>query len=154
MEAVRCEDAANAAADGSRLELSDRVRVSWYDVGDGFLGPLLRKRRFVENLRDSPPLLSDIEVGSSGVGRGCDRSLAAFTNGRISSLNFLFSSEIRRSSSFSCRSSASRSLMMRIILAKSSWVGPDSAASVSAAVQMLAPKVLCCEARHIAHSGR
>jgi hypothetical protein len=37
MEAVRWEEAASAAADGSRLELSVKVRPS-YTVGDGFLG--------------------------------------------------------------------------------------------------------------------
>lgn len=71
MEAVRWEDAANAAAEGSRLVLSVIVRPSCMAVGEGFFGALLRKRRFVENLRDRPPLPSDIDaLVSSGVGRG------------------------------------------------------------------------------------
>jgi hypothetical protein len=102
-----------AAADGSRLMLSVWPRLSWMIVGDGFFGPPLRKRRLVENFRDRPPLLSDTgALGSSGVGRGCDRSFAALTNGKISSLSFLFSSDILRISSFSNRSSASLSLIM------------------------------------------
>ena len=111
IEAVRCEDAAMAAADGSRLVFSVRPRLSCMIVGDGFFGPLLRKRRLVENLRDRPPLLSDTgALGSSG--RGCDRSFAAFTNGKKSSLSFLFSSDILMISSFNNRNSASRSLII------------------------------------------
>jgi len=132
IEAVRCEDAAMAAADGSRLALSVGARLSWIIVGDGFFGPLLRKRRLVENLRDRPALLSDAgALGSSG--RGCDRSFATFTNGKMSSLSFRFSSDILSISSFSNRSSASRSLRIWMMRAMSSCVGPDSDVSASAA---------------------
>lgn len=113
MEAVRCVDAAIAAAEGSRFVLSVMERPSCMAVGDGFFGALLRNRRFVENFRDNPPLPSVVgALESSGVGRGCDRSFAAFTKGSISSRSFLFSSDIRMRSSFSIRSSASRSLIM------------------------------------------
>lgn len=134
MEAVRCVDAAMAAAEGSRLVLSVSPRPSWVIVGDGFFGALLRKRRLVENLRDRPPLLSGAgALASSKVGRGCDRSFTTFTNGKTSSLSFLFSSDILVISSFSNRSSASRSLIMRMMRAMSSCVGPVSDVSASAA---------------------
>ena len=81
-------------------------------VGDGFFGPLLRKSRFVENLRDRPPLLSDTGALGGSSGRGCDRSFAAFTNGKKSSLSFLFSSDTLMISSFNNRNSASLSLIM------------------------------------------
>lgn len=51
IEAVRCEDAARAAAEGSRDELSTKARPSGI-VGEGFFGPEARKSLLVENLRD------------------------------------------------------------------------------------------------------
>lgn len=51
MDAVRCEEAASAAAEGSREELSTNARPSGI-VGDGFFGPDPRKSFLVENLRD------------------------------------------------------------------------------------------------------
>jgi hypothetical protein len=57
MDAVRCEDAARAAAEGSREELSTNVRPSWM-VGDRSFGVDPRKSFFVENLRDR--LLPDL----------------------------------------------------------------------------------------------
>ena len=51
IDAVRCEEAARAAAEGSRDELSTRARPSGM-VGEGFFGPGARKSLLVENLRD------------------------------------------------------------------------------------------------------
>lgn len=51
IDAVRCEEAAKAAAEGSRDELSTRARPSGM-VGEGFLGPDERKSLLVENLRE------------------------------------------------------------------------------------------------------
>jgi hypothetical protein len=53
IEAVRCEDAAIAAAEGSRDELSTSVRPSWI-VGEGFFGVEPRNSFLVENFRDRP----------------------------------------------------------------------------------------------------
>lgn len=132
MDAVRCDDAAIAAAEGSRLDESCNVLPSTIVVGERFVGfadP--RKRRFVENFRDSPLLFCS--GNSSGVGKAGSRSFAFAIRGSTSSLSFLFSSPIRTNSSRSDRTSASRSLIMWMIRAMSSWVGAESWASVSAA---------------------
>lgn len=129
---MRCDDAAIAAAEGSRLDESCNVLPSTIVVGERFVGfadP--RKSRLVENLRESPLLFCS--GNSSGVGKAGKRSLAFAIRGNTSSLNFLFSSPIRTSSSRSDRTSASRSLIMCMIRAMSSWVGAESLLSVSAA---------------------
>ena len=67
MDAVRCDDAATAAADGSRLELSPMLRFSgmdcWACVGELLLGVLPSHSLFVENLRDKL-LPVDFSVGA------------------------------------------------------------------------------------------
>lgn len=50
-DAVRCEEAAMAAAEGSKDEWSTSARCSWI-VGEGFLGADPRKSFLVENLRE------------------------------------------------------------------------------------------------------
>ena len=56
MLAVRCEEAARAAAEGSRFELSDMGLCSGMDwvmwVGELLFGVAPRKRRLVLNFRD------------------------------------------------------------------------------------------------------
>lgn len=62
MDAVRCDDAATAAAEGSRFVLSAMLRFSGIDcgmwVGELLLGALPSHRRLVENFLDKllPPL--------------------------------------------------------------------------------------------------
>lgn len=131
MEAVRWFEAARAAAEGSR-ELESCRRDSWTLVGERLLGLLLlRKRRFVENLRER---LEDFGSGkSSGVGSGSDRFLRSLIMGRTSSRSLRFSSAMRISSSRRRRISASRSLMMWMMRAMSSCVGCESCVSASAA---------------------
>jgi hypothetical protein len=97
-----------------------------------------RKRRFVENLRDrleaAEGLVSGISSGvGTGVGRGSDLFLRSLIIGRTSSRSLRFSSEMRTSSSRRVRSSVSRSLMMFIMRAMSSWVGAECSVSASAA---------------------
>ena len=111
--AVRCDDAASAAAEGSNEELSSSVRPSWI-VGEGFFGAELRTNFFVESLRCmlGPPdpefkLGGDVTCCSWGVGSGCWLSLTIRTRGRSSSRSFRFSSKTRFKSSFKCRSSDS-----------------------------------------------
>lgn len=61
MEAVRWEEAATAAAEGSRFEPSAMGFPSGMDwdmwVGELFFGIEPRKSLLVENLRDNPPLV-------------------------------------------------------------------------------------------------
>ncbi len=111
MDAVKWDDAATAAADGSRLEFSAMLRFSGIDcgrwVGELLLGPFPSHSRFVENLRDKLLPEPFCSVGmcvttgdmasswfwKSGLwllgwyGKGCDRSLATRMIGRTSSLN-------------------------------------------------------------------
>jgi hypothetical protein len=68
------------------------------------------------------------------VGRGSDLFLRSLMMGSTSSRSLRFSSLMRTSSSRKARSSASRSLMMFIMRAMSSWVGAESCVSASAAV--------------------
>lgn len=60
-EAVRCEEAATAAAEGSRFEASAMGFPSGIDwgicVGELFFGVEPRNSLLVENLRDKPPLV-------------------------------------------------------------------------------------------------
>ena len=129
---MRCDDAAIAAAEGSRLDESCNVRPSTIVVGERLLGLLLlRKSLFVENLRDNPLLFCS--GNSSGVGKAGRRSFAFAIRGSTSSLSLRFSSPIRTSSSRKERTSASRSLIMWMMRAMSSWVGAESWLSVSAA---------------------
>jgi hypothetical protein len=72
------------------------------------------------------------------VGRGWDRSFATLTRGSKSSRSLRFSSAMRTRSSRKERSSASRSLMIWMIRAMSSWVGGTSCTSDSAARGILA----------------
>jgi len=68
-DAVRCEDAASAAAEGSREERSTKARPSGI-VGEGFFGPPeARKSLLVENLRDR--LLPDLCSAAGGDVRMC-----------------------------------------------------------------------------------
>ena len=147
-DAVRCEDAATAAAEGSKEAWSTSARCSWM-VGEGFLGADPRNSFLVENLRDRllPVRLSAVAGGDvmcswvvGRVGSVCCCSLSMRTSGRISSRSRLFSSMTRLRSSRRWRSSdsavwmrSSRACTTRITLAKSSWVGGASCADVSAA---------------------
>lgn len=158
MDAVRCDDAAIAAADGSKLEGSASARPSCI-VGD-VLGCEPRKSFFVDHFRDNPDFSACLggagEGGcsstcGSGVGKGCDLSLAMRAIGKNSSLSFLFSSENRARSSFKFLSSASvaiilasRSLMDCIIRAMSSWVALTSPfTSAAIAVRRRIPSARC-----------
>ena len=150
-DAVRCEEAATAAAEGSNEEWSTSARCSWM-VGEGFLGADPKKSFLVENLRDRllPVLLSWVAGGDvtcscvvGRVGRVCC-SLSMRTRGSISSRSRLFSSMTRLRSSRRCRSSdsavcirSSRAWTTRMTFAKSSCVGGASWADVSAAVTMV-----------------
>lgn len=62
MVAVRWEEAATAAADGSRFDESARNLPSGIDwgmwVGELFFGVEPMKSRLVENLRDNPPVFA------------------------------------------------------------------------------------------------
>ena len=158
-EAVRCEDAATAAAEGSNEEWSTSARCSWM-VGDGFLGAEPRKSFLVENLRDRllPVRVSDVAGGEvtcswavGRVGSVCCCSLSIRTRGRISSRRRLFSSMTRLRSSRRCRSSlsavwmrSSRAWTTRMTLAKSSWVGGASSVEVSAAIEYQHERLPVC----------
>lgn len=109
---LRWDDAAIAAADGSRDVLSPCT------VGEGFFGADPRKSFLVENLRDK--LLAawtclrsagGLDKGCSGLGNGCDLSLTMRMTGSVSSRNFLFSSDIRSKCSLNTLSSCSAARM-------------------------------------------
>ena len=131
MLAVRWEEAARAAAEGSRLELSDIGLCSgmdcWMWVGELLFGVAPRKRRLVLNFRDRLlPLFSigicddDGDIMSSwccrsglfeGKGSGCSRSFAMRKIGRSSSLSLRYSSVTRLISASICTTRSSRSLI-------------------------------------------
>ena len=119
MEAVRCDDAATAAAEGSRLELSGTDLPSGIDcgicVGELVFGVGFSHRPFLESLRPKLLVFSGggcrvtgelmpSWVEKSGLpaegwyGNGCERSLAIRNTGRSSALSFRYSSVIFRSS--------------------------------------------------------
>lgn len=117
MDAVKCDDAAIAAADGSSDELSCNGPLP--KVGEGIFGADPSHNFLVENFRESPPepdlsvLISGGGVvrGCSGFGKGCDLSLAWRMMGNVSSRSFRFSSTILFRSSLSTLSSDSAAIM-------------------------------------------
>lgn len=115
MLAVRWFEAAIAAAEGSREEESARVGPA--TVGDGFLGALPKKRRFVLNFRERPLVVVGLKsaggvvMGCSGLGNGCDQSFAFRIRGSVSSLSLRFSSINRCTSSFMARNSDSAAII-------------------------------------------
>lgn len=84
--AVRWEEAAIAAAEGSKVEPSVNSRLSC-TVGDGFFGAEPRKSFFVENFRAKL-----LPLSCSGSGNGCELFFAMRATGSMSSLNLRFSS--------------------------------------------------------------
>lgn len=99
IDAVRCDDAAMAAAEGSKDVASDIGPLPM--VGEGIFGAEPSHNFLVENFRDRPELFSGLISGGgvvrgcSGLGSGCDLSLACRMMGRVSSRSFRFSSTIR-----------------------------------------------------------